>query len=132
MVSIEFLCRCLQQGGIFVTADEYFASEPPEEQDLPSSFLSDEDLPGETNVLVIPNYKPNVDLILDNYVEYCAKAKTKDELKQCLFALWDQATAHGALSERLDKLQCDVEMLQIDLMNMNGYQIEYVDDDEIE
>ncbi|MBT2759861.1 hypothetical protein [Paenibacillus sp. ISL-20] len=117
-----------------MTEDEYWKSnedyENQEDNYLPSSFLSDEDIPGETNVLIIPNYKLNVDLILNNYVEHCSKAKTKEQLKQYLFALWEQASLHGALSERLDKLQTDIEMLQIDLMHLNGYEIEFVDEED--
>ncbi|MFI2856809.1 hypothetical protein ACH6EH_06685 [Paenibacillus sp. JSM ZJ436] len=111
--------------------DEYMQSEPQEENnDLPSSFLSDEDLPGDTNVVIIPNYKINLDLTLDTYVEQITKAKTKDELKHYLYALWDHAASHGAISERLDRLQMEVEGLQYDLLLQNGYEIEFIDGEE--
>ncbi|MBX4152219.1 hypothetical protein [Paenibacillus lautus] len=107
--------------------EEYMKGELPEDKDLPSSFLSDEDLPGNINVIIIPDYKINLDLILDTCVEQCSKAKTKEELKQYLQVLWNHAATHGSLSERLNKLQEDVDTLQFDLMYMNGYDIEYID-----
>ncbi|MNK45787.1 hypothetical protein D3C87_645580 [compost metagenome] len=102
----------------------------PQDQDLPSTFLSDEDLPSNTNVVIIPNYKPNIDLIIDNYVNEVIKAKNKIQLKDILMGIWNHASTHGALSERLDKLQTDVEMLQIDLLMDQGYEIEFIDGDE--
>jgi hypothetical protein len=76
--------------------------------------------------------KINLNLILDNYVEVLCKAKTKDELKFELMKLWGHASSHGALAERLDKLNMEVDMLQMDIDAMNdGYtfEIELVDGD---
>lgn len=113
-----------------MSEEEYYASEPPEDQDLPSTFLSEEDLPGDTNVLIIPNYKINLDLILDGYVEMLTRAKTKDELHNVLEHIWYHAEEHGRISERLDKIQMDFEMLEIDSLLKQGYGIELVDDNE--
>lgn len=113
-----------------MTPEEYFASEPPEDNDLPSTFLSDEDIADLTNVVMIPNYKINIDLILDNYVDQIAKVKNKKHLKDALMSIWYHAASHGAISERLDKLQSDVEGLQFDILSMSGYDIEIIDEDE--
>ncbi|MWV44959.1 hypothetical protein GRF59_15155 [Paenibacillus sp. HJL G12] len=115
-----------------MTEAEYLQGEPENEpdNDLPSAFLSDEDLPSNTNVVIIPSYKPNIELILDNYVDQVIKVKNKVQLKEALSSIWNHAAYHGAISERLDKLQDDVEMLQIDLLSMAGYEIEFIDGDE--
>jgi len=115
--------------------DEYMQGEPEDSREIPSSFLSDEDIATETNVIIVPNMKINLDLILDNYVETCCKAKTKDELKFELMRLWGHASSHGALTERLDKLTMDIDMLQMDIDAMNdGYtfEIELIDGDDDE
>lgn len=116
-----------------MSEDEYYASEPGgDPRDLPSTFLSDEDIATDTNVIIVPNMKINLNLILDNYVEVLCKEKTKDELKFELMKLWGHASSHGALAERLDKLTMEVDMLQMDIDAMNdGYtfEIELVDGD---
>lgn len=102
----------------------------PDDQDLPSSFLSDEDLPGNTNVIIIPNYKINLDLVLDSYVEMLTKAKTKSDLRNILERIWYHAEKHGQLTEKLDKIQIDIEILQMDLLMDQVYEVEFADDDE--
>lgn len=113
-----------------LTEDEYMQGQPPEENDLPSTFLSEEDIADSTNVIMIPNYKPNVDLILDNYVEQIIKVRNKTHLKETLMTIWDHASFHGAISERLDKLQADIEDLEIDMLSMAGYEIDFVQEDQ--
>lgn len=100
-----------------------------DDEDLPSTFLSEEDLPGDTNVIIIPNYKFNLELILGNYIEMIVKAKTKKDLQNILEDIWDQAEKHGRLVEKLDKLQYDIEMLQFDLLNDQG-EFGIIEDDE--
>lgn len=113
-----------------MTEDEYMQGEQPEDNDLPSTFLSEEDIADSTNIVMIPNYKPNIDLILDNYVEQIIKVRNKSRLKDALMTIWDHASSHGRISERLDKLQMDVEMLRFDMLSMAGYEIEIVEEDE--
>ncbi|MNH66544.1 hypothetical protein D3C73_185770 [compost metagenome] len=116
-----------------LTEEEYWETNKEfesEDQDLPSTFLSEEDLPGDTNVLIIPNYKINLDLILDGYVEMLTRSKTKVDLRDVLERIWFHAEKHGALTERLDKLQMDVEMLKFDLMMDAGCDPEFIDDEE--
>lgn len=85
---------------------------------------------GGINIITIPTSQLNVDLTLDNYVEYLSKAKNKNDLKNILYQIWDQATRHGALTERVDKLQSDADALHVDLLCAEyDIEIEYLEDD---
>jgi hypothetical protein len=116
-----------------LSEEEYWESnkeyESQENQELPSTFMSEEDIATDTNVIIIPSLKFNLDLQLDNYVETISKIKTKDQLKYALLQVWEYAMNHGALTERMDKLQMDIEMLQMD-MGLIDFEIEIVDNDE--
>lgn len=103
--------------------------EPEDPQGLPSSFLSEEDIATETNIIMIPNLKIDLDLQIENYLALISKLKTKKELKSALFQIWNHAETHGAIMERIDKLQTDVEMLQYDL-GVLDFEIELVDDED--
>lgn len=112
-----------------MTEDEYWQSDPGSIPELLSTFLSEEDIATETNVIIIPSLKIDLDLQLDNYVALMSKAKTKQELKLYLQQIWNHAMTHGSIMERIDKLQTDVEMLQYDLGDID-YEIEFIDDNE--
>ncbi|ASA22743.1 hypothetical protein [Paenibacillus donghaensis] len=119
-----------------MSEEEYYASQPDYDEDenceLPSTFLSDEDIGAETNMIIIPSLKIDLELQIDSYVNTLSKLKTKNQLKSALFQIWSHAESYGAIMERMDKLQTDVETLRYDLEDVD-FEIEYMDgrDDEI-
>lgn len=112
--------------------DEYMAGEP-ENNDLPSTFLSNEDIGRETNVMILPNLNINLDLKVHNYTEIISKCKTKTQIENILHMFWDEASSYGALSEKIDRLQDDFESIHFDIEGMAAFGIdpnEFFADDE--
>lgn len=111
--------------------EEYMSGEP-ENNDLPSSFLSEEDLGRETNVMILPNLKIDLDLKIANYVDAISECKTKSEIEELLLILWEEAATFGSVSEKLSKLQDDFENLHFDIEGLAAYglSIEFDDEDD--
>lgn len=95
----------------------------PENNDLPSTFLSDKDVGRETNVMILPNLNINLDLKVQNYTEMISKCKTKTQIENILYMLWDEASSYGALSEKIDRLQEDFESIHFDIEGMAAFGI---------
>src|ERR1051326_1869393 len=98
-----------------MTKEEYLRGEPDyvePSEDLPSSFLSEENQADQINLVFIPNYKPNISLILDNYIEEIVQAKTRSELKDKLYQVFEHGASQGALIDRIEKLQMEIEDVQ--------------------
>jgi len=133
MITYFYLSRHFSARRAGMTEDEYWASDPNNKpDDLPSSFLSEEDVPEDTNVVFIPNYDLNLPLILENYVEEISRCKTKQGIKEELLRLWHHAVHFGVYSEKMNKLQQDIDEMQFEIALMNGeVEIEYLEDEDI-
>lgn len=122
----------LSRRPVSLNYEEYMAGEP-ENNDLPSTFLSDEDMGRETNVMILPNLNINLDLKVQNYTEMISKCKTKTQIENVLHMFWDEASSYGALSEKIDRLQDDFESIHFDIEGMAAFGInldEFFMDDE--
>ncbi|WP_440110334.1 hypothetical protein [Paenibacillus sp. QZ-Y1] len=112
-----------------MTEDEYWRTNGDfqDDDDLPSSFLSNEDIGAETNVIILPNLNIDIDLVIANYVNVISKTKSKNDLHIILHQVWQHASHHSSLMDRIGQLQTEVEMLRFDIEGFD-YDIEFIDE----
>lgn len=116
--------------------EEYIKSDPNyvEPDDLPSSFLSEEDIqPNDVNMIMIPKFEPNFKLMIENYVEAISQCKNKSELREVAWRLLEVGINHGAMVERRDAMLEMIQNFEIDSKILSGeYVVEYIDGEDLD
>ncbi len=105
-----------------MTEEEYYASEPGYiSSELPSNFLSEEDTqPMDVNIIALPNYDPNYNLIVENFLQYASECKNKEELFNVLSQLFELGIHHGMVIEKKESLLAQIDALEFETKILNG------------
>lgn len=114
--------------------EEYIKSDPNyvEPDDLPSSFLSEEDVqPNDINVVIVPKFNPNFTLFVENLTERASYCKSKAELKSLFNESLEIGINHGIMLEKKDAMIQMIENFEINTKILSGeYGIEYYNENE--
>lgn len=116
-----------------MTYEQYLQGEPNyQSNEMPSTFLSDEDKrPSDVNIIVLPKYDPNYELIIENYLQYASECKNKQDLYNILVELFELGVHHGMVLEKKETLMAQIESLEFETQLLNGdIEIQIIDENE--